>query len=219
MFSEIKPIHRFMPPMLTGRVDNHQTLNKTLLSSFAELQKQGYRREVFHTDSDNVFVSEFDLFSQTQLPGITELRNIIHQVAQNATRSFCGLNDEQMQQLRYNYESWFHLSGYGSSKGIHSHGEYSWAIIYYVDPGEVLPDKPRNGCLKIYNPNRVGATIADFVCEKSAGAYSNDALILTPEAGRFVVIPGYLEHEVMTYWGQRHRVMVAANCLVRPKEA
>ncbi|MCP1339974.1 2OG-Fe(II) oxygenase family protein [Idiomarina sp. M1R2S28] len=210
----IKPLNKFMPPIAVLQVPSSENLNETLKRSLNELKSEGYSRDKFPTDDGDVFVSQFDLFKQSRKDGISELSAIFKQVAQEVTAYFCGLSKSESLSLNYSFESWFHFSYYGSSKSVHSHGEYSWAMVYYVDTGDIIDNKKNSGKIRLYNPNKPASVIPDFVNEHLQGAYSSSNITLSPRNGTLIVFPGYLEHEVLTYWGESPRVMVAANCKV-----
>ena len=104
---------------------------------------------------------------------------------------------------------WANVNRRGQYNQIHIHPGSTWSGVYYVDAGERPTDQPHNGVLTFINPNLASA--ATFFPKTLP-----NRIAVTPEAGRMVLFPSYLQHLVHPYWGERPRISVAFNVQKQP---
>jgi uncharacterized protein (TIGR02466 family) len=104
----------------------------------------------------------------------------------------------------------FHLSAWaavnraGHYNTVHVHPMATWSGIYYVDPG----DDGAGGLLELSHP--VAAATMTFF----PGALPS-ARLVRPEPGLVILFPGYLQHSVRLYQGERPRICVPFNAHLR----
>jgi hypothetical protein len=107
--------------------------------------------------------------------------------------------------LRYRVHAWAMIMRDGDYTTVHDHGDAHWGVVYYVDPGD--PDVagfPESGLLVLVDPRRGGRPLPGPNLLPSR-------FLVKPRAGMLVVFPGWLQHYVHTYRGQRPRISISAN--------
>lgn len=88
---------------------------------------------------------------------------------------------------------------------LHDHSEAHWSTVYYVDEGDADLDQfPDSGILAFVDPRGSISSIAgqDFF---------PSTFKLRPRTSSLVVFPGWLQHYVHAYRGERPRICVSAN--------
>jgi uncharacterized protein (TIGR02466 family) len=111
----------------------------------------------------------------------------------------------------------FYLSGWaavnrkGHYNTTHVHPMAAWSGIYYVDPGDESPET-QGGVLELVNPSM--ASVMTFF-----PGLLPSARLVRPEPGMFILFPGYLQHSVRLYQGNRPRICVPFNAQVRTVHA
>ncbi len=111
---------------------------------------------------------------------------------------------------RLGLTAWAMAMGPGHYATLHDHAESTWSSVYYVNAGDPAPPTmPSAGVLAFVDPRRATPT-----------AHGVDlfptSFEVTPRTGRLVIFPGYLQHHVHPYLGQRPRISIAANAVVHP---
>ena len=108
----------------------------------------------------------------------------------------------------------FHLSGWaavgrkGHYNTAHVRPMAAWSGVYYVDPGDDAPDDGLGGVLELAHP--IVAAVMTFF-----PGLLPSAPLVRPEAGMIVLFPGYLQHSVRLYHGERPRICVPFNAHLR----
>lgn len=92
---------------------------------------------------------------------------------------------------------------------VHDHPEATWSSAYYLDAGDADPEAhPESGVLSFVDPRRGASPVVGL--DLFPTSFS-----IRPRTGLLVIFPGYLQHFVHSYRGQRPRVVVAANATLR----
>lgn len=214
-----KPLISFATPILTGTFKNVEKLNDQLKKTMLLLEEQKYvNASPLHTTLGNTFDSRADFFNQTEYSEVVDIRDKMHGVLVSWIRETYTLTNEQLNSYIFDYESWFHITRFGGTKTLHNHGQFSWAMVYYVDAGDP-PDfnHPLSGYLQLYDPRRIYENSIDQGFSNQKQIFASGCIPIKPESGKFVIFPGYLEHEVLTYWGDKPRIMIAANCCIKKR--
>lgn len=98
--------------------------------------------------------------------------------------------------------AWANVLRAGDFFSPHRHAGSAWSGAWYVDVG----DGP-GGRLVLEDP-RAGAGVLDSpLLDPGDGA----ALALAPQSGTLVVFPGWLQHHVTPYAGERPRISLSFN--------
>ncbi len=109
---------------------------------------------------------------------------------------------EQVPRFRYAVTAWAMILRDGHYVSIHDHGDVHWSVAYYVDAGDDGPEP--SGRLAFVDPRRSGRTIPELPLFPSS-------FDLQPRTGALVIFPGWLQHHVHAYRGQRPRICISCN--------
>jgi uncharacterized protein (TIGR02466 family) len=113
--------------------------------------------------------------------------------------------------LGFGVQAWAMVMTDGDYAVLHDHAQSAWSVVYYVDAGDAdLEVHPDSGRLCFVDPRRAGAAIAGLDLFPSEFS-------LSPRSGMLAVFPGWLQHFVHPYRGQRPRISISCN--LRPELA
>ena len=141
----------------------------------------------------------------SQRPGApyrTLMRAIVEHVGSVIQGLAAAVEIERVPAYRYGVTSWAMIMRDGNYVTPHDHGESHWSIAYYVDAGDDLP--PPSGRLAFIDPRRSGRMIPEVDLLPTV-------FDLAPRTSALVVFPGWLQHHVHAYRGQRPRICISAN--------
>lgn len=202
-------------PMVEYRYDRAAVLNPSLSALFVRLAKagDGYRSAQHRDTQHGLFESKFDLHLRPE-PEVQELFRFLHWCVAYTVRELNGYSAEQMARIRFDYHTWFHVTEHGGFQGIHNHPNASWSGIYCVDPGDD-DGNVNSGAVRFHDPRGNADMYSDPGNQQLIAPFHLGGLHLRHEAGRMIMFPSYLMHEVFAYTGQRSRIVVAFNCWSR----
>lgn len=143
--------------------------------------------------------------SPPDLAGRTEpcVRALVQAIVEHVGHHVAALGDGAPQpRYRYGVQGWAMVMRDGHYVAPHDHGDAHWSIAYYVDAGDALPAP--SGQLAFLDPRRSGRSVPGL---ELAGT----TFALTPKTGALVIFPGWLQHHVHPYRGQRPRICVSCN--------
>lgn len=103
---------------------------------------------------------------------------------------------------RYAVTAWAMILRGGHYVITHDHGDAHWSVAYYVDAGDDLPAP--SGRIAFLDPRRSGRSIPEL-------SLFGATFDLAPRTGALVIFPGWLQHYVHPYRGERPRICVSAN--------
>jgi hypothetical protein len=109
------------------------------------------------------------------------------------------------QRWRYGLHGWAMVLDPGDYVMAHDHGDAHWSTAYYVDAGDETPDP--GGYLAFLDPRRGGRPLPGL---------DHSTFSVRPRTGTLVVFPGWLQHYVHAYRGQRPRISISCNVLMEP---
>src|SRR3984893_16980466 len=111
---------------------------------------------------------------------------------------------------------WANVNRSGHGNEFHSHPGGYWSGVYYVDDGGIADDPSLGGELEFMDPRGPMAAIyAPHLAVAMPGglkAGANEPVI--PKAGRLVMFPSWLLHQVRPYRGNAERISIAFNLTV-----
>jgi uncharacterized protein (TIGR02466 family) len=108
---------------------------------------------------------------------------------------------------------WANINRSGHGNEFHSHPGSYWSGVYYVDDGGSSADPSLGGELEFMDPRGPApAMYAPHLAFAIPGGLSVGANeTVQPKAGRLVMFPAWLLHQVRPYHGAAQRVSVAFN--------
>jgi uncharacterized protein (TIGR02466 family) len=210
----------FATPIFRGKFEGTSSLNGNLKSFFLEYERKNKgNTSPKNTTLGPIFDSTADLFNWDN-NAVQQLRGMMHSVLSAWIKDVNSFSAEQFQQLKFRYESWFHITRKGGCKTLHNHAPFSWSMVYYVDEGGEAPAEfPKSGLIQFYDPRRVSTNAWDVGLQGLNPQTQVGGFSIQPKAGTFVIFPSYLDHEVLTYHGDSQRMMVALNCSIVTPDA
>jgi uncharacterized protein (TIGR02466 family) len=212
----IKITDLFATPLGDTQMPTHEPVCEALTGLFLEKEREGDRYR-YHKRRDtqfgNLFESRFDLFSWPDEP-IKAVARFTHASLSQLIIQLTGHDPEALSKLRFQYHAWFHITRRGGYQGLHNHQNASWSGIFCVDPGDELPDRPDSGRVRFHDPRACAQMYADAGNARLRMPYQHGGFDITHRAGRLVIFPSHLYHEIFPYQGERPRIVIAFNCAV-----
>jgi uncharacterized protein (TIGR02466 family) len=132
----------------------------------------------------------------------TLMRGVVDAVAGNVAALAEAAGVAQLPPYRYAVTAWAMNMRNGHYVMPHDHGDVHWSVAYYVDAGDERPAP--SGRLAFLDPRRSGRTIPE-------AALFPSTFDLAPRTGALVVFPGWLQHYVHAYRGDRPRICISCN--------
>jgi len=130
------------------------------------------------------------------------MRAVVDQVGTNVAALTQAAGIEHSPAFRYAVTAWAMVMRDGHYVVTHDHGDVHWSVAYYVDAGDDLP--PPSGRLAFLDPRRSGRAIPELPLFPST-------FDIRPRTSALVIFPGWVQHYVHTYRGQRPRICVSCN--------
>lgn len=113
--------------------------------------------------------------------------------------------------LEFGFEAWANVSRTGGYAAPHVHPRANFALVYYVDAGDPPQEGSPSGSLELLDPrNRVQMV-------GGPGTDERDAFRVRPVAGSLLLFPAWLYHYTHPYLGERPRISIACNVVVRAR--
>ncbi|MCH8896062.1 MAG: hypothetical protein IH927_07355 [Proteobacteria bacterium] len=177
-------------------------------------EDDGVRNEIRRdTQHGELFESKFDLFHWQDEP-VKELAKFCHRALASTIFELSDYSEDEFSKLVFDYHAWFHITKNGGFQALHHHQNASWSGIFCVDPGDSPQEFPQSGAVRFHDARGLADQYRDagngrLKMPARFGGYQVDH-----EAGRLLIFPSYVDHEIFTYMGQRERIIVAFNCMV-----
>jgi uncharacterized protein (TIGR02466 family) len=106
---------------------------------------------------------------------------------------------------------WANVNRGGHGNEFHAHPGAYWSGVYYVDDGGIADNPALGGELEFMDPRGalplMNAPHLRMIGSFSAGATER----VLPKAGRLVMFPAWLMHQVRPYKGNAERISIAFN--------
>ena len=206
----------FSTPLIEAQMPDHQPVCDALGKLFLEKEQQGdeykyHKRRA--TQFGPLFESKFDLFRWPDAP-VKKVAHFCHSALAEVMRRTTSFSQEELGKLRFDYHAWFHVTRNGGFQGLHNHQNASWSGIFCVDPGDELPEYPESGLVRFHDPRWCSWFHSEPGNLGLKLPYSHGGYDITHRAGRLVIFPSFLMHEIFVYRGERPRIVVAFNCSI-----
>ena len=179
----------------------NKQLTNTLTAYILSKKAQGIESNVAPNVKHNLVESKFDFLNGNAVI-IKDVREWIDDCIKKT------INTIQMEDVDYdiNYkESWYHITKTNGVHESHIHPSCSWCGIYYLQSGD-----ENSGDTVFENP--VKSTYID-----RGNLYLNNMsqYRVKPQDGLLVIFPSFLSHYQAMYKGDRDRIVVAFNAIIR----
>lgn len=192
----------FSTPLLRYRVEDHQTLNASLLAEGARLRS---RSEGVEKSNRGGWHSEGNLFD-SDVDCIARLRVIAEHSVMEATRQIGAKSDPS--EFKLKLFAWMNANPPGGFNAPHTHPGAHWSGVYYVSQPEV--EAGTSGMIEFLDPR----TDLPNWRLLNASAFRAKTKI-RPEAGELILFPSYLVHWVYPNETHEERVSIAFNATFR----
>jgi uncharacterized protein (TIGR02466 family) len=108
---------------------------------------------------------------------------------------------------------WANVNRSGHGNEFHSHPGAFWSGVYYVDDGGIDADPSLGGELEFMDPRGpLPAMNAPHLGYAMPGGLTGGATErIRPKAGRLVMFPSWMIHQVRPYQGTAERISIAFN--------
>ncbi len=114
--------------------------------------------------------------------------------------------------LTWRATMWASVDRTGHGGEFHSHPGSFWSGVYYVDDGGIDADPTLGGELEFMDPRGPGpAMYAPQLAFGSAGLSAGANETIRPRAGRLLLFPAWLLHQVRPCGGTAERISIAFN--------
>ena len=203
----------FATPLVILNVPDAETLN-------GELRRVIEQREKSHpsTHHSNLggYQSSWDMDRWGGAPAI-KLMAIIRNLANRVTTDRKGNPGTGPHPgffaVTWHGNMWANINRSGHGNEYHSHPGAYWSAVYYVDDGGIADDPSLGGELEFMDPRGpLPAMNAPHLGVAMAGGLSAGATErISPKAGRLVMFPSWMMHQVRPYRGNAERVSIASN--------
>ncbi len=142
-------------------------------------------------------------------PAVGLLLTAAKSIASNMTRSRQG----QPVTVEWRANAWANINSDGHGNEFHIHPAAMWSGTYYVDDAGAGADPALGGELELLDPRGAGpAMYAPLLAFAGPGGLSVGATeTIRPKAGRIVIFPAWLYHQVRPYRGGGQRISIAFN--------
>jgi uncharacterized protein (TIGR02466 family) len=202
----------FAVPFGETRIAPCERLNGELETLFLQRETDEHKNPTpSHIPQAETFESRFNLFRWPEAC-VQELRRFVLDAVAEMVMETTTLRAADISQLKFHNHTWFHVSRYAGSFIAHNHPMASWSAVYCVSAGEVVPEHPESGLLRLLDTRQGANGFADPATVPLHRAYALKPLEIRLVAGQIVVFPSYVFHEVTPYYGQGTRITVATNC-------
>ena len=134
-------------------------------------------------------------------------------LARNIANRWTTDREGQPVSLTWRANMWANVNRSGHGNEFHSHPGSFWPGVYYVDDGGISADPSLGGELEFMDPRGPGpAMYAPQLAFNMPGGRSVGANeVVPPRAGRLVLFPSWILHQVRPYRGTAQRISIALN--------
>jgi len=202
----------FAVPLGEARLVPCERLNRELEALFLARETDEHRNPMpSHIPQEEVFESRFNLFRWPE-PCVQELRKFMLDTVAETVLQASTVSAQDFTSLKFHNHTWFHVTRHAGSFVSHNHPMASWSAVYCVRVGEVPPDQPGSGLLRLFDPRPGANAYLDPGNAQLHASFRLSPLEVRLEEGQVIVFPSYVFHEVTPFYGRDTRITVATNC-------
>ena len=152
----------------------------------------------------------------TPLPALKLLaiaRNVANRVTIDRSGNAGGGPHPGVFAVTWRANMWANINRSGHGNLAHTHPGAFWSGVYYVDDGGIAADPSLGGALEFMDPRGAAPVMyaphLGFAMKGGLSGGANE--VLQPKAGRMVLFPSWLLHQVRHYRGTAERISIAFN--------
>lgn len=158
--------------------------------------------------------SSWDMQSWGGAPAVRLLafgRNVANRVTTDREGRSGGGPHPGVAGMTWQANMWANINRSGNANEVHWHRGAYWSGVYYVDDGGIDADPSLGGELEFIDPRGpIPTMLAPHLGVTLAGGFAAKHKV-QPKAGRMVLFPSWLMHQVRPYRGKAERISVAFN--------
>ncbi|CAN5792544.1 hypothetical protein BH11PSE3_BH11PSE3_28990 [soil metagenome] len=208
---EIVPL--FATPLVTFDVADAATLNADLRRVIEQREKAQPSQQ--HSNQGG-WQSSWDMDRWGGAPAIKLLaigRNIANRVTTDRKGGMVNGPHPGFFAVTWHGNMWANINRSGHGNEFHSHPGAYWSGVYYVDDGGIAGDPSLGGELEFMDPRgALPAMNAPHLGVAMPGGLTAGATEkVLPRAGRLVMFPSWMMHQVRPYRGTAERISIAFN--------
>lgn len=157
-----------------------------------------------------LYESNFEFLKRQEKP-VAALKECLFRHLMNYVNQLNGHQKLDLSRLRFNYDSWYHITTSGGYFQPHNHPMASASLIYCVSPGDNVTDERENGAVVFFDPRHSASMFMDSTNRSMRQEFSFNGKRFHLQKDDIVIFPSYLMHSVEPYIGEKPRITIAAN--------
>ena len=186
----------------------HEKYKQQLKQVCQDLESKNSQSNVAPSAKRGLYESGFD-FVTTPDPAVEALshwiKDCLFKSAANANREYWPAGANINIEI---HESWCHITRDGGYHDMHTHPGSSWSAIYYLDTGD-MDAASKNGLNRFFCPyNNM------YIDAGTAWTSRNTSIDITAQEGMLIVFPSFVQHNALTYRGEKERYVISVNSKV-----
>ena len=204
----MQPINVWPVIMYDFQWAQHQKYKQQLKQVCQDLESKNSQSNVAPSAKRGLYESGFD-FVTVPDPAVEALshwiKDCLFKSAANANREYWPAGVNINIEI---HESWCHITRDGGYHDMHTHPGSSWSAIYYLDTGD-MDAASKNGLNRFFCPyNNM------YIDAGTAWTSRNTSIDITAQEGMLIVFPSFVQHNALTYRGEKERYVISVNSKV-----
>lgn len=204
----MQPINVWPVIMYDFQWAQHEKYKQQLKQVCQDLESKNSQSNVAPSAKRGLYESGFD-FVTVPDPAVVALshwiKDCLFKSAANANREYWPAGANINIEI---HESWCHITRDGGYHDMHTHPGSSWSAIYYLDTGD-MDAASKNGLNRFFCPyNNM------YIDAGTAWTSRNTSIDITAQEGMLIVFPSFIQHNALTYRGEKERYVISVNSKV-----
>lgn len=190
-------------PLCIASIVNAQQLNPSLCDLFAQRMAADSRPQ-----NPLVFRSTDDLMDWQEAP-VRRLEEGVLAAVYSMVGSLNEFSEAQLRSFQLQTRAWFTVVRTNGSVPAASYPLTSWCVIYCVSGPPLIDARADSGVVRLYE-SRLGTTFQDATNSMLRIPYRRSHCAWRPEAGKMVIFPASLTHEIALMRAAGELILVTA---------